>query len=89
MATGIMTPKEYSEQYRIYARGLDAEGWSQTAIARELGVSHQDISNGLHNPIANDFDPAKSLLSTKTRYRVANCRLGDFQPPGGAVQHKV
>ena len=34
----MMTPKEYTEQFRIYARGLDAEGWSQTAIAKDLGV---------------------------------------------------
>lgn len=75
-----------SEQCRIYAKGLDAEGWSQTAIAKELGVSQQDISNWLQIPIANDLpdaDAAKRLLSRKTCYHIANCRLEDFQPPDG------
>ncbi len=87
MATGkkMMTPKEYTEQFRIYARGLDAEGWSQTTIAKHLGVPRETVAMWLRDfQIGgnNESEPSGgNHLSTKIRYRVANCRL-DFQPTG-------
>ena len=45
----MLTPKQYVENCQIYARGLDAEGWSQTVIVRELGVPQQTIDRWLHN----------------------------------------
>jgi hypothetical protein len=84
-----MTPKEYTTQYRLMAKGLAAEGWSQTAIARELRVPQQTIDrwlNSSHVQITrneNSGENAQSGLSGKPRYHIANCRLEDFTPPEG------
>lgn len=86
-----MTPKEYTTQVRLLVKGLAAEGWSQYAIAKELGVPQQTINDWLHNGLAqitgNGHSGAitESRLSTKTHYHMANCRLEDFQPPAGVT----
>jgi DNA modification methylase len=69
--------------------GLGAEGWSQTAIAKELRVPRESVrdwlKNGYHE-IGETRQLAESgakRLSTKTHYHIANCRLEDFTPPDG------
>lgn len=84
-----VTPKEYTTQYRLFAKGLAAEGWSRSAIGKELGIPRQTIDTWLqsgHAQIAENGHSganAESRLSTKLRYHLANCRLEDFQPPQG------
>jgi DNA modification methylase len=84
-----LTPKEYSTQYQLYAKGLTAEGWSQTAIAKELRVDRTTVTKWLKNGHSQlettshySADVTKSL-STKTHYHIANRLLEDFQPPQG------
>ena len=65
---------------------VDAEGWSQTATTKELGVPRETVTVWLKNghPQVDDIHQSEPKgddhLSVKTRYHVANCRLEDFQP---------
>jgi orotate phosphoribosyltransferase-like protein len=47
-----MTPKEYSAHCQLYAKSLAAEGWSQTAISKELRVPRENIRNWLKQELA-------------------------------------
>lgn len=79
-----LTLKEYAAQLRLLARGFGAEGWSQTAIAKELGVPREDVRNWLRSQIGQKGpspENGQNGLSSNTRYHLANCRLEDFQPP--------
>lgn len=81
----------YREELKEMARGLDQEGLSQGAIAKELGVPHRTISDWLsvdgnnHREAEITSSPTigENRLSIKNtvRYLVVCQAVEKFQPP--------
>lgn len=77
-----MTLKEYTVQYQLYAKGLAAEGWSQTAIAKELRVPRESVRDWLKNghsqigELRQPADNGETRLAPKTSYHISNCPAG-------------
>ena len=82
-----MDLREYREQLKGRASLLAAEGLSQTAISREIGVPQQTVSRWL-NQLTHNGQPSPSTHSgsaenTRSFYHIADAPVEDFMPPEG------
>ena len=72
-----MNPTEYREQLIGHAHLLRAEGLSQTAISKELGVPRERVRDWLNNgsnqlgDIRQPMENGDTRLAASTRYHVA------------------
>lgn len=78
----------YREELKAMARTLHQEGFSQTAIGKELGVPRPTITRWLKGQIGQNEQTApdvqNDLSNTKPRRYLVVCdRVEKFHPPPG------
>ncbi len=82
----MLTLSEYRKHLKVVARGLAQEGWSQTAIAKELGMAQRHVGrwlNGRQDKMSDGVGDRQNVLSDGARFLVVPGAIEDFAPPDG------